>query len=217
MYQVAILLFNEVEVLDFAGPFEVFAVTEVEGQRPFSVFTVAERGPVYARNGLSVNPTYLLNDHPQADLIVVPGGGGFLADGTPLGTRREMNNEALQKWVRRHAAAGALVLSVCTGARLLAKAGLLEGLTVTTHFTAAADLQRLAPGAQVEATHRWTDNGNILTSAGISAGIDLSLYVVSRLLGPEVAAATAKKMQYEPWPVAQQSDWAASVLAQHEG
>lgn len=199
MRNVAILLFNEVEVLDFAGPFEVFAVTETAGKRPFNVFTVAERGPVYARKGLSVNPTYLLNDHPPADLILVPGGGGFLADGTALGTRREMHNETVLRWIKRHAETAELVLSVCTGARLLAQAGLLQGLAVTTHYSAAEDLQRLAPDAQVQATKRWIDTGQIITSAGISAGIDMSLYVVSRLLGPAVAAATAQEMQYEYW------------------
>lgn len=199
MRNLAILLFNGVEVLDFAGPFEVFAVTEVAGKPPFNVFTVAGHGPVYARNGLSVNPTYLLDDHPPADLLLVPGGGGLLADGTLLGTRREMHNEPVLRWIRRHADTAELVLSVCTGARLLARAGLLTGLAVTTHYAAAADLQRLAPDTQVDPTQRWIDTGRIITSAGISAGIDMSLYVVSRLLGPAVAAATAQEMQYDYW------------------
>lgn len=196
MRNVAILLFNEVEVLDFAGPFEVFALTETAGKRPFQVFTVAERGPVYARNGLSVNPTYLLHDHPAADILLIPGGGGFLADGTPLGTRRELHSEPILRWIKRHAETAELVLSVCTGALLLAQAGLLQGLAATTHYTAADYLQRLAPATQVQPTRRWVDTGKIITSAGISAGIDMSLHVVSRLVGPAVAAATAHEMQY---------------------
>ncbi|WP_426491798.1 DJ-1/PfpI family protein [Hymenobacter sp. 102] len=200
MYQVAILLFHEVEVLDFAGPFEVFGVTEVDGRRPFNVFTVAEHSPVFARNGLSLNPTYRLQDHPDADIIIVPGGASLLADGTPLGTRREMHNEVILNWVRRHIATAELVLSVCTGAFVLARAGVLEGLTVTTHHSVARQLQELLPTATVAPEWRWTDNGQVITSAGISAGIDMALHVVGRLLGPEVAAATMREMQYAPGP-----------------
>ncbi|CCH55000.1 AraC family transcriptional regulator [Fibrisoma limi BUZ 3] len=201
MRTVAIFIFNEVEVLDFAGPFEVFGVAgQYAGQRPFHVFTVAERGPVYARNGLAIQPTYLLNDHPPADIIIVPGGGGHLSDGTPYGSRREMANPAVLNWVRRSAETAELVLSVCTGALILAKAGLLEGLSATTHYRALESLQQLAPNTTILPDERYVDNGKVLTSAGVSAGIDLSLYVVGRLLGEEVAAGTAKYMQYDYWP-----------------
>jgi transcriptional regulator GlxA family with amidase domain len=198
MRQVAILLFNEIEVLDFAGPFEVFGVAGLRsGDRPFQVFTVAERGPVYARNGLSINPTFLLNDHPKPDVLVIPGGGGILPDGTPFGSRREVNNSAVISWIRRHAESAEIVLSVCTGAFLLAKAGLLDGLTATTHFKAADGLRELAPNTTLAMHERWVDNGQIITSAGISAGIDASLHVVGRLLGNEAADETAAYMQYE--------------------
>jgi transcriptional regulator GlxA family with amidase domain len=200
MRTVAILLFNEIEVLDFAGPFEVFGVAGRHNDpKPFRVVTVAERGPVYARNGLSLNPTYLLNDHPKADIIIVPGGGGQHADGTLYGSRREMNNPAVLNWVRRTAETAELVLSVCTGSFILGKAGLLDGLAATTHFLAFDGLKQAAPATDLRPGERYVDNGKIITSAGISAGIDVSLYAVGRLLGKAVADETARYMQYDYW------------------
>ncbi|MFD2933976.1 DJ-1/PfpI family protein [Spirosoma flavum] len=201
MRTVAILLFNEIEVLDFAGPFEVFGVTGKQaGQEPpFLVFTVAERGPIFARNGLCITPTYLLNDHPKANIVVVPGGGGIHSDGTPYGSRREMDNAVVLNWIRRSNESAELVLSVCTGALLLAKAGLLENLSATTHYSAANSLAQMAPQTTVLPAERYIDNGRIITSAGISAGIDMSLYVVSKLLGKPVADETARYMQYDYW------------------
>jgi transcriptional regulator GlxA family with amidase domain len=200
MRNVAILLFNEIEVLDFAGPFEVFGVTgKRSGDPPFHVFTVAESGPVYARNGLCITPTYLLSDHPKADIVLIPGGGGYHTDGTPFGARREMDNPVILNWIRRVAPHAELVLSVCTGALLLAKAGLLENLSATTHFLAADSLAQMAPTTTVLPAERYVDNGKIITSAGISAGIDMSLYVVSKLLSKEVADETARYMQYDYW------------------
>ena len=204
---VVILLFNEVEVLDFAGPFEVFGVAgRQSGQTryatpPFRVITVAERGPVYARNGLCITPTYLLNDHPAADVLVVPGGGGILPDGTPYGSRREMHNPVVLNWTRRQVAGAELVLSVCTGALILATAGLLDGLAATTHYKAVESLREVAPRTELRPNERWVDNGKIITSAGISAGIDASLYAVGKLLGTDEATQTARYMQYDHWPL----------------
>lgn len=200
MRTVAILLFNEIEVLDFAGPFEVFGVAgRHDDPKPFRVFTVGEQGPVYARNGLSLNPTYLLNDHPKADIIIVPGGGGRHEDGTPYGSRREMDNLAVLNWVRRTAKSAELVLSVCTGSYILGRSGLLDGLAATTHFLAVEGMQQAAPTTEIRPTERYIDTGKIITSAGISAGIDMSLYVVGRLLGKDVADETARYMQYDHW------------------
>ncbi|QKZ14387.1 DJ-1/PfpI family protein [Spirosoma sp. KUDC1026] len=202
---VAILLFNEVEVLDFAGPFEVFGVTGRQAgqtrfsEPPFRVITVAERGPVYARNGLCITPTYLLDDHPQADVLVVPGGGGIQSDGTPYGSRREMNNPAVLAWVKRQAERTEIVLSVCTGSFILGKAGLLDGLAATTHYMAVDGMRRAAPQTELRPAERWVDNGKVITSAGISAGIDASLYVVGKLQGMEEATETARYMQYDYW------------------
>lgn len=189
-YRTAILLFDEVEVLDFAGPFEVFSVT---GRRrklePFDVFTVAERaGPVIARNGLSINPRYAFGNCPPPDILVVPGG---------YGTRREMKNPLTLEWVTRVAPNADLVLSVCTGALVLGAAGLLDGLEATTHFMAFNELRAVAPHATIREGARMVDNGRVILSAGVSAGIDMSLHVVARLLGPEVARETARYMEYE--------------------
>lgn len=160
------------------------------------MFTVVERSPVYARNGLSINSTFLLNDHPAPDVLVIPGVGGILPDGKPFGGRREVNNPAVINWIRRHAPTAEIVLSVCTRAFLLTKGGLLNGLTATTHFKAEVGLRTLAPNTTLAMHERWVDNGRLITSAGVSAGIDVSLHVVGRLLGEEAAIETAAYMQY---------------------
>ena len=187
---VAILIFDEVEVLDFCGPFEVFAVTREDdaGEKPFHVYTVAEKpGPVIARHGFSVNPAYTIHDCPAPDILLVPGGQG---------TRREINNPALMAWIAEQAGRVELLLSVCTGSLMLAKAGLLDSLRATTYHTAFDRLADLAPTATLCPGLRYVDNGHIITSAGISAGIDMSLHVVGRLLGEAAARATARQMEY---------------------
>ena len=186
----AILIFEDVEVLDFCGPFEVFSVANRFTDPPaFSVLTVAEKaGPVVTRGGLSVNPHHQLVDCLQPDLLLVPGGQG---------TRKEMHNPALIDWIRQSTKAE-LVLSVCTGALLLAKAGLLDGLEATTHHGAVELLRQTAPTTMVHADRRFVDNGRVVCSAGIAAGIDMSLHVVARLFGQEIAEKTARQMEY-PW------------------
>ena len=190
MKNVAVLIFDEVEVLDFCGPFEVFSVTgRRDNLAPFNVYTVAEGdGPVIARNNLSVNPTHMFSNCPQPDILLVPGG---------YGTRREMHNPVLIDWVRRRAEKSEIVLSVCTGALILAKAGMLDGLSATTHHGAIELLKEVAPRTDVLESERVVDNGRIVLSAGISAGIDMSLYVVSRLLGMGQAEETATYMEYD--------------------
>jgi len=186
---VVILVFDDAEVLDVFGPFEVFSVTgEREPGNPFRVVLAAERaGPVKLRHGLSVNPQHRLADCPRPDLLVVPGG---------FGTRREMNNPALISWIRERAAEAELVFSVCTGALMLARTGMLDGLAATTHAGAIDLLRQVAPKTRVQPGSRYVDNGKVILAAGISAGIDASLYVVERLLGTEVAEATAHYMEY---------------------
>ena len=195
---VAILIFNDVEVLDFAGPFEVFSIT---GKRKddslFNVYTVAEASPVLARNALSINPHYTLENCPQPDILLVPGGGGYHADGTPYGTRREIDNQPLLDWIKRCSRSTEKLLSVCTGALLLAKIGLLEGMVATTHQGAIAQLTEMLSPAQVHPEARIADNGHIVLSGGISAGIDMSLYVVAQLLGLQQAVETASYMEYD--------------------
>ena len=186
---VAILIFDDVEVLDFAGPFEVFAVTdELRGHAEFHTFTVSDlKATVRAKNGLKVVPDFTIETCPQAAVLVIPGGSG---------SRALLNRPLLLEWVRKQARGAEIVMSVCTGVRVLAKAGLLDGLRVTTHHENFDEVQTLAPAATIARGERLTDNGKICTSAGIAAGIDLSLHVVARLLGAEAAVTTACYMEY---------------------
>jgi transcriptional regulator GlxA family with amidase domain len=187
---VAILIFDDVEVLDFSGPFEVFSVTGLrQNEVPFNVYTVAEKaGPVLARNQLSINPHFTILDCPPPDILLVPGGRG---------TRREMHNAVLIDWIKDRAQHAELVLSVCTGALLLARAGLLEGLMATTHHGALDELKAVAPNAIIRPDRRFVDNGQVILSGGISAGIDMAFHVVSRLLGRDAALETATYMEYD--------------------
>lgn len=188
--QVLILLFDDVEVLDFAGPFEVFSVaSELHQHQLFQVTTVArELRPIRAVNGLSLNPEQTLADTPQADVLIIPGGAG---------SKMEMRQKSTIAWLREQAFACEKVMSVCSGTRLLAAADLLEGLTITTHHEVLHEMPDYAPGAICLDDVRFTDNGQLLTSAGISAGIDLSLYIVSQLCGMPVADKTARYMEYD--------------------
>lgn len=196
---VAILIFKDVEVLDFAGPFEVFSITgKRDGLEPFNVHTVAETAePVLARNQFSVNPRYTFENCPKPDILLVPGGGGFTLDGKPYGTRREMHNTVLLDWVKQCAQKTELLLSVCTGALILARTGLLDGLSATTHHGAIEQLRESAPQTRICPSDRIVDNGHLILSGGISAGIDMSLYVVAKLLGQAQALETATYMEYE--------------------
>jgi transcriptional regulator GlxA family with amidase domain len=186
---VAILIFDEVEVLDFTGPLEVFGAADaLQGGETFHVYTFAETpGTVRARHGLKVVPTYTLENCAAPDVLIVPGG---------MGTRPLLGKPALLEWLRVKTKRAEVVMSVCTGALVLAKAGLLDGLRVTTHHGALGLLAELAPQATVDPSARFHDNGKIVTSAGISAGIDCSLHVVERLLGEPVATATAEHLEY---------------------
>lgn len=187
--RVAIVVFDDAEVLDVAGPYEVFSVAgRRQGLVPFEVTLVAEEaGPVTLRNGFVVTPHGTLGDARGADLLVIPGG---------IGTRRELGNDALLSWLRQAAGEAELVLSICTGALLLGKAGLLDGLEATSHHATYGLLREVAPKALVREGERFLDNGRIVVAAGVSAGLDMALHVVERLLGTEVAEETAAYMEY---------------------
>lgn len=195
-HNVGILIFDNVEVLDFAGPFEVFSRTRTvpgpesrrsEDSAPFHVFTVAKsKAPITATGGLVVVPHHGFADAPRIDLLVVPGG---------FGTRPLLHDEETLDWIRRTAAAAQQTTSVCTGSLLLGKAGLLEGRRATTHWAALDLLESLGTGATVERELRVVDDG-VITSAGVASGIDMAFYVVERLCGREVADETARYIEY---------------------
>ncbi|EEK94500.1 ThiJ/PfpI domain protein [Bacillus cereus Rock1-15] len=189
-WSVGIFLFNEVEVLDFAGPFEVFSVTEVNEEKPFTVYTVSENGEmITARNGLKVQPDYSIENLPPVDILIIPGG---------LGAREyEIKNEIVIKWIRQQMKEVKLMTSVCTGALLLAKAGLLEGLKATTHWASIEKFKNEFQNVEVIENVKFVDEGHIITSAGISAGINMAFHIVKNLLGVHVAEDTAKRMEYD--------------------
>jgi transcriptional regulator GlxA family with amidase domain len=177
-------------VLDFAGPFEVFGVaTTADGEAAFDVVTVAlHPGEVIARNDLRIIPSGTAENLGDFDILIVPGG---------FGTRRELQNPAMLDFLRATSRRAELTMSVCTGSLLLSGAGLLKGLAATTHWAAMDELRALNSGAEILPDARIVDNGAVITAAGISAGIDAALYVVSRLLGEDRAQSTARYMQYD--------------------
>lgn len=187
-----ILLFNEVEVLDFASPFEVLSLAERAESREklFAVCTVAEtRETISARNGLKVLPDYDFASAPDFDLLIVPGGYGA--------EEIEIHNEMLLRWLKHKADTTPIVASVCTGAFLLAEAGLLDGKRATTHWMDLDRLERTYPLVCVAREVKFVDEGNILTAGGISAGIDLCFHLLTRLFGADIARQTAKRMEYD--------------------
>ena len=197
---VGILIFDQVEVLDVAGPFEVFSVTRLDEQRrqeelsssPFRILLVSEKlGPVLAVGGLRFTPDVTIDNCPEdLDLLIVPGG---------LGTREEVTNINLLNWIANRSSNTRLTASVCTGSSLLGKAGLLDGREATTHWRAFDFLRQAAPNAHIRDDVRFTLVDPIFTSAGISAGIDMALRIVSHFFGTKIGQATARHMEY-PYP-----------------
>jgi transcriptional regulator GlxA family with amidase domain len=195
---VGILIFDDVEVLDFAGPFEVFSRTRLvagaESRRsddsaPFFVFTVARStGPVTTTGGMRVLPAHSWDTAPPIDILVVPGG---------YGTRALLKDEPMLAWIKDAAIRASLVTSVCTGALLLARNGLLHGRRATTHWAALDLLVSIDPTIQIQREVRVVSD-TVVTSAGVSAGIDMSLAVVARLCGAQVAQETAHYIEYAP-------------------
>ena len=195
--RVGILVFPNVEVLDFCGPYEVFSVTRLNEERrreessPFEVLLVAESAePVMATGGLRVIPDVRLEICPALDILVVPGG---------LGTRKEISNQRVLTWIAERAREVETLTSVCTGAMLLGQAGLLDGRRATTHWRSLDWMRRSFPAVTVEDNLHVVEEGQVLTSAGISAGIDMVLLVVARYCGEAVGRATARHMEY-PFP-----------------
>ena len=191
---VAILIFDGVELLDFTGPFEVFSSARVapdSRERLLDVFTVAESlTPVTCNNPLTVMPAYTLADCPPADILVLPGGQG---------TRSAINRPELIAWIAARASTAELTTSVCTGSFLMAQAGLLAGKATTTHWASIERMRADFPGLDVRENVRWVDEGDIVCSAGVSAGIDMAFHILRQLYGANYAKAVARWIEYDHW------------------
>lgn len=188
---IGMLLFEDLEELDLVGPWEVFtmAVMGLEGAK---VVTVAERdAPVRCAKGLRLLPDCTFENAPVLDVVVVPGGQG---------TRTEVDNPVLVEWLRKAGARCRWVTSVCTGALLLAKAGFLDGRKATTHWGYLETFRGMAPQVDVVENARWVVDGNVVTAAGVSAGIDMALWVVGQIWDVERARNTQRLMEYDPAP-----------------
>lgn len=192
---IGIYVYDDVEVLDFAGPYEVFTCASrvavkmaPDAEAPFRVRTIGVgTATLRARAGLSVLPEAEFADAGKIDVLIVPGGV----------VSAELEKEEVIAWIAATAKDAELTASVCTGAFLLARAGLLDGQEATTHWEDVADLSAAFPKVLVRGRRRWIDNGAVVTSAGISAGIDMSLHLVERLVGLELALRTARQMDYD--------------------
>ena len=183
---IGIYVYPEAEVLDFAGPFEVFSTAKRLASHDWQVFLIAEHDKlIQARGGFSVQPHYTINNHPALDLLIVVGGDH----------RQQVVSQPVISWLQQVAPDTPRVASVCTGAFLLAQAGLLDGLEVTTHWE-DVDALRQYPALTVLDDRRWVAQGKWTTSAGISAGIDMSLFLVTQLADKSLAVCTAKQMDY---------------------
>ena len=187
---IGIYVYDKAEVLDFSGPFEVFTTaTRVQGgSAVFNTYLISEQGGlVRARAGYQVLTDFGFADCPPLDVLIVVGGDH----------RDELQKGAVSAWLVQQSGEVPLIASVCTGAFLLAKAGVLVDQQVTTHWEDILDLRTMFPALNVVEDVRWVDHGNRVSSAGISAGIDMSLYLVSRLHSAELARRTARQMQFD--------------------
>ncbi|HKD74398.1 MAG TPA: DJ-1/PfpI family protein [Ktedonobacterales bacterium] len=193
-FTIGIFVYPDVEELDFVGPFEVFksaayfeAMARNADQNAWQVFTVAEtEGLVTTSGGLQIQPNYTFQNHPAIDLILIPGGD----------VRAIQESASVHIWLEQVTQHTRLNTSVCTGAALLGKLGLLDGHRATTHWSSLDRLAERFPKTQVQHNVRWVDEGTLITSAGVSAGIDMSLHLVERLLGRETAEKVARYMEY---------------------
>ncbi|RMF14093.1 MAG: DJ-1/PfpI family protein [Gammaproteobacteria bacterium] len=185
---IGILIYDEVEVLDFAGPFEVFSTAaRLAPDTGITVSLIAgQASPVRARGGFSVLPHHTLHDHPALDVLLIPGGDH----------RDALNNRTLLDWIGEQAPRVSQLATVCTGIFLLAKALPDWSGPVTTHWEDIPDLRTQFPRLDVKSDTRWVDAGKVISSAGISAGLDMSLYLLRRLTTHALATRTARQMEY---------------------
>ncbi|MBU0972675.1 MAG: DJ-1/PfpI family protein [Proteobacteria bacterium] len=187
---IGIYIYDNAEVLDFSGPFEVFTTaTRICGdEKPFNVFMIGETGEmVTARAGYQVKPNYKFDDHPPIDVLIVAGGFHY----------EEVKKATVLDWITQQADQARFVASVCSGTWLLAEAGVVTNQNVTTHWDDISMLRQQYPDLSVLENARWIDEGKIITSAGISAGIDMSLHLVGKFHSVRLAEKTARQMEYK--------------------
>ena len=187
--KIGIYIYNQAEVLDFSGPFEVFSTASriCPDSNPFDVFLVSEAGnEVIARGGYKVISDYGFHNHPEMDVLIVV--GGVHTD--------EMKKNQVLEWIANQSKKASVVASICTGVFLLASANVLQNQKVTTHWEDITDLKAMFPKLNVVDKVRWVDEGNLITSGGISAGIDMSLHLVSKLHSLALAENTARQMEF---------------------
>lgn len=188
--KVGIFVFNEVEVMDFAGPFEVFSLALTNNEKAFEVITIGEIGTVVsARNGLKVVPNAKFSDEIELDVLIIPGGYGA--------EEYEIENKVVLNWILEQSKKIEILASVCTGALLLAECGLLDHKKATTHWMDLDRLENEYSKIDVIRGVKFVDEGSVLTSGGISAGINMSFHIVKRILGVEEARSIAKRMEYD--------------------
>jgi transcriptional regulator GlxA family with amidase domain len=190
--RIGIYIFNQVELLDFAGPYEVFSTARRLQNRDhlpwIETFTIGENyESIETRGHVKIIPSYTITEHPGTDILIIPGGV----------TGEEEKKNHVIGWLAAQAQTSAVTGSICTGAFLLAKAGLLDGIKATTHWEDIDDLMKSYPAIDIIRNQRYVDQGKIITSAGISAGIDMSLYLVKRFFGESLASKTARQMDYK--------------------
>jgi transcriptional regulator GlxA family with amidase domain len=191
-HRIAIFLFEESEELDWAGPWEVLAAWMKFWPEEVSVFTIAETtGPILCAKGLRVLADHTWDDAPDFDVLIYPGGQG---------TRAQLGRDDIKQWVRDVQEKGTLMTSVCTGALVYASAGLLANRPATTHWQSLDLLGSLDESIEVRREDRFVDDGDVITSAGVSAGIDMALHLVARLHSPERARDVRRYIQYDPEP-----------------
>ena len=192
---IGIFIFEHVELLDFAGPYEVFSSVRLSKkkysnlstlQSPFNIYTISQNDDlINASGGLKIKSDFTLLDSPKPNLLLIPGG---------IGTRKLLNNNEVLDWIQSNQNID-LLCSVCTGSLLLAKAGLLKNKKVTTHWGAFPLLKKISPTSIIKKNHRFVQD-TYLTSAGVSAGIDMSLEIVTQLFGKVISNNTAHYMEY---------------------
>jgi transcriptional regulator GlxA family with amidase domain len=188
--RVGIFVFNDVEVLDFAGPFEVFSLVTRDNEKLFEVIIISEKGElIQAGNGLRIQPDFSFNDKLIFDILIIPGGYGA--------EEVEIKNKVVIDWIKKQKDVVKILASVCTGAFLLAESGILDNKKATTHWMDILRLESKYPKIKVIKDTRFVDEDNIITSGGISSGINMSFHIIKKLFGLQIAKMTAKRMEYE--------------------